>query len=107
MSYNDLFRYAENNVGKLVYFRGQIVQAEERRGDFILRVLVTSEKLGGREFWDDAVYLHYDDAPVRVLEEDIVSFVAEMLGTKTYRAVLGNDVTIPELRAKSLQIETK
>lgn len=107
MSYAELFRYAEKHVGKLVHFRGEVVQVQERRGDFKLRVLVTSEKLGNSEFWSDAVYLHYDDAPVRVLEKDIVSFVAEMLGTKTYSAVLGNTVTIPELRVKSLQIENE
>ena len=105
MSYRDLFRYAEKHVGKLVYFRGKVVQVQERRGVFKLGIQVTSEKIGNSELWTDQVYAHYDDAPVRVLEEDIVIFVAEMLGTKTYTAVMGNSVTVPELRVRTLRIE--
>ena len=74
----------------------------ERRGDFQLRVNVTPGDYG---FWDDTVFLRYDDAPVRILEDDVIAFVGRMNGTVTYESVLGGDVTIPDITVLSLIIE--
>ncbi|MDE0401793.1 MAG: hypothetical protein OXL96_28700 [Candidatus Poribacteria bacterium] len=79
-------RYAERHRGKRVYYRGRVIQVLESRGDFQLRVNVTSGDYG---LWEDTVFLRYDDAPVRILEDDIVAFVGKMNGTVTYESVLG------------------
>ena len=52
--YRTLFRYAEQNAGKLVHYRGEVVQVLEDDGDFQLRVNVT---LGDYGFWGDTVFL--------------------------------------------------
>lgn len=102
ISYEDLFRYAERHKGKRVYYRGKVIQVLESRGDFQLRVNVTSGDYG---LWEDTVFLRYDDAPVRILEDDIVAFVGKMNGTVTYESVLGGEVTIPDITVLTLIIE--
>ena len=102
--YETLFRYAEDHKGKRVYYRGKVVQVIERRGDFQLRVNVTPGDYG---FWDDTVFLRYDDAPVRILEDDIIAFVGGMNGTVTYESVLGGNITIPDITVLSLIIESE
>ncbi len=102
ISYETLFRYAEDHKGKRVYFRGRVVQVIEKRGDFQLRVNVTP---GGYGFWEDTVFLRYADAPVRILEDDIIAFVGRMNGTVTYESILGGEITIPDITILSLIIE--
>ena len=101
ISYDSLFRYAEEYRGKRVYFRGKVIQVIESRGGFQLRVNVTEGEYG---FWDDTVFLRYDDAPVRILEDDIVAFVGRMNGTITYESVLGAEITIPDITVLDLVI---
>ena len=100
--YEELFRYAEKHTGDIVYYRGQVLQVLEKQGDYQLRVLITPTDWGG---WDDPVLVRYRDAPVRVLEEDIIAFVGKMNGTVSYKAIMGNEVTIPNITAYSLKIE--
>ena len=100
--YEDLFRYAEDHKGKRVYYRGKVIQVIESGNDFQLRVNVTTGDYG---FWDDTVFLRYDDAPVRVLGDDIIEFVGRMNGTITYESVMGGDITIPDITVLSLTID--
>ena len=99
-----MFRYAEDNVGKRVYYRGEVVQVIEDQGDFQLRVNVTPGEYG---FWEDTVFLRDVDAPVRILEYDIIAFVGRMNGTFTYETVMGGKVTIPDITVVSLIIESE
>ena len=91
-------------MGKRVYYRGEVVQVIENQGDFQLRVNVTPGEYG---FWSDTVFLRYADAPVRILEDDIIAFVGRMNGTLTYESVMGGDVTIPDISVLSLIIESE
>ena len=75
----------------------------EKQGDFQLRVNVTSDEYG---LWSDTVFLRYDDAPVRILENDIIEFVGRMEGTITYESVMGGDVIIPDITVLVLIIES-
>ena len=102
--YRTLFRYAEDNVGKRVFYRGEVVQVIEDQGDFQLRVNVTPGEYG---FWEDTVFLRHDDAPVRILEDDIIAFVGIMNGTLTYESAMGGKVTIPDITVVSLIIESE
>lgn len=102
ISYDNLFRYAERHTGKWVYYRGKVIQVVESQGDFQLRVNVTSGEYG---FWDDTVFLRFSDAPVRILEDDVVSFVGIMNGVITYESVGAGEITIPDITVLELIIE--
>ena len=92
VSYDDLFRNNDDYVGQVVHFEGEIIQVVEGSGDnYDLRANVTR----GEYSWDDTVYLRYSGP--RLLEDDIVEFVAEVKGLRTYEAIFGNRITIPEL----------
>jgi len=104
ISYDDLFRYAEDHEGKRVYYQGSVVQVMESGGRAQLRVNVTPAGFG---LYIDTVFLRYADPPVRVLEGDLVEFVARMNGTITYESVMGADITIPDLTVLSLVINSE
>lgn len=100
--YKELFRYAESHVGEKIYFRAKIIQVIENNGDFILRANVTPFN---HIIWDDTVLLNYNNAPVRVLEGDIVHFVRVMEGVVTYESTLGARITVPSITVLKLIIE--
>lgn len=99
--YDLLARNTEEYIGDIVYYRGQVVQVSEVRGlKVILRVNVTEKQYG---LWDDTVWVNYEGP--RVLENDIVHIWGKVMGRRTYTAVLGNQVTIPEIQALILENE--
>ena len=104
MLYKTLFRYAEDNTGKLVYYEAKVAQVIESRGGLQLRVNVTP---GGLGLWTDTVFLRYADPPVRVLEGDLIEFIGRMNGTITYESVMGADITIPDITVLSLTINSE
>lgn len=102
VAYDDLFRNNEVHVGKIVYYRGEVVQALDAGGDqFQLRVNLTEDSF----FWTDPVFVQYSGP--RILDDDIVEFVAEVVGLITYKAALGNEITIPHLTALDLRLESQ
>ena len=121
IDWETLFRYNEEHVGKSVAFKGkvlQVIQVEKScflgvcstnfsaiddatEGDVALRVAVTRSSYGS---WDDAVMLLYRSPPIRILEDDIVEFVAEVKGLYTYEALFGNDITVPLLEVVQLRL---
>ncbi|MCY3709175.1 MAG: hypothetical protein OXG26_09780 [Caldilineaceae bacterium] len=100
--YKELFRYAESHVGEKIYFRAKIIQATEKDGDFTLRAHVTPIN---DIIWEDAVILIYNNAPIRVLKDDIVHFVGIMEGIHTYGGSLGYGNTVPSITVLKLIIE--
>ena len=104
--YKTLYRYAEDNVGKLVFFRGKVIEVREQGDrDAIMRIGVTQDSIG---LWSaDVVYVRYRNMTTRILEDDIVAFVGKMKGLKTYKSIMGGSVTIPELEVLSLIIESE
>ena len=121
IDWETLFRYNEEHVGKSVAFKGnvlQVIQVEEScflgvcitnfsaiddatEGDVALRVAVTRSSYGS---WDDAVMLLYRSPPTRILEDDLIEFVAEVKGLYSYDAIMGNEVTIPLLEVTQLRL---
>jgi hypothetical protein len=100
LSYDDLFRNNEQHKGKVVTFFGQVVQTNNVGKDkYLLRVNVSPELRG---FWKDDVRVDYSGP--RILEDDIVEFVGSVEGLWTYTAVLGNERTIPHIRAIQLLV---
>jgi len=105
ISYDDLMRYNERYVGNIIYYRGQIVQfSENPRGKDILR-LATKKLEYSEDYYENVIYVNYKGP--RLLEGDIIDLWGEVKGLKTYPAVLGNSVTIPEINALRVELVTK
>lgn len=102
ISYDDLMRNNENYVNEFVYFKGKVLQVQNVYGDiYALRVGITEKTF----FYDDPIYANY--AGPRILEDDIVEFWGVVKGLKEYTAVLGNEVTIPEIDVQILNVVKK
>ena len=88
-------------MGKYVYFRGQVAQvAEGSGGRYVLRIAVTPGNYGS---WDDYLYVHYR-GDLRLLEDDVADFWLRIDGRKTYEALLGNQITVPEATALIVEL---
>ena len=95
LSYDELFRNNEEHIGKRVYYIGRVNQVTEPSdGKYLLRVFVTKDNFG---LWEDDVRLDYEGK--RLLEDDIIEFVAGVEGLWRYTTVLGAERTIPHLTA--------
>ena len=93
ISYDDLMRHNDVYVGDIIYNRGEILQVNERRTDtYILRVATKQSTYG---YHDDVIYVNYKGD--RLLEGDIIDIWGKSKGLKTYEAILGNQITIPEI----------
>jgi hypothetical protein len=104
--YDDLFRYNERHVGKIVRYVGKVLQVQENEcllcdnPGYVLRVAVTEDSYG---FWDDPIWVEYAGTD-RFLEEDTVTVWGEVTGLQKYSAVLGNQVTIPNITALDIKL---
>ncbi len=102
MPYDDLMRENKNYVGDIVYYRGEVQQVSEiSQNEYVLRVSVTEKEY----FWDDVVWVDYIGS--RVLEKDIIDLWGAVTGLRTYTAVLGNDITIPKIKADAVEVVIK
>ena len=101
VSYDELMRNTDNYIGKIVYYRGKIVQVTEvSKNEYVLRVDVTE-----KPYWKDTIWVNYIGK--RLLEDDIIDVWGKVEGLKSYEAVLGNEVTIPEITSLELEFVTK
>ncbi len=100
LTYDDLYRNNETYQGDLVYLKGEVIQvvAYGNSDNYELRVAITPSDYG----YDDPVYIEYT-GPVRLLEDDIVEIVGNVKGLRSYRSVLGGQVTIPEITNARIQ----
>ena len=89
----DLLRYNEQHIGKLVYYSNVYVFYWLEDGLLVF--------LDSTEYADPA-FLIYPQTPLRILEEDIIDFVAEVVGLHTYDTAEGRKVTVPLLRIVEL-----
>ena len=103
VTYDDLLRNNENYVGKIVYYRGHVIQAQNIYSDtYILRVEVTQND---DILWSDPIWVNY--AGSRILEGDIIDVWGQVKGIKQYQAVLGNQIEIPEIDSMIVQLVKK
>jgi len=104
--YDDLFRNNEDHLGKKVRYVGEVVQVQENpctlceEPSYTLRIAVTEGRNG---FWDDPIWVDYTGTE-RFLEDDIVTVWGVVEGLQKYTAVLGNQVTIPQIAAIDIQL---
>ncbi len=100
VSYDDLMRNNENYTGKIVHYKGQVVQVLHVSGDtYALRVGLDMP------FPKDIVWMNY--AGKRVLEGDIIEFWGTVKGLKEYKSLLGEPITIPEIESSILDVVKK
>ena len=95
--YNDLARFPEKYQGNYLYFTGDVIQ----KTDDILRVNVTK---GEYDFWEDTVYVILKDKNARILEDDIVKMWGVSDGNISYTAVLGQKITIPQIKVYTVEV---
>ena len=99
VSYDDLFRNNENFIGKILYYEGEIIQSSRKYdGVYDLRVRITGEDM----YSSDIVWVNY--AGPRILEDDIVGFYGIVKDIKSYTAVLGQAIEIPEIDSLHLSV---
>jgi hypothetical protein len=104
--YDDLFRNNEEHVGKTVRYVGKVVEVQENvcilcdNPGYHLRVEVTKGSYG---LWDDPLWIEYTGTE-RFLEDDLVTVWGVVEGLKKYIAVLGNQITIPQITALDVQL---
>lgn len=98
--YNDLARYPDEYKGDPVIYQGEIIQ---KISSTEYRVNITEGSYG---FWSDTIYivLNGEAKKVRLLEDDIIEFVGLAKGEFTYKAVLGQRVSIPRIDAYEVKI---
>ena len=104
--YDDLFRYNEQYLGRTVRIQGKIDQAVEdtfSKGSYVLRVATKKDQYLG--YMGDIVWVEYSGP--RCLEGDVIEVCGQVTGLKEYTAVLGNMVTVPEIRAVRLDVLQK
>jgi hypothetical protein len=101
ISYANLMRYSDNYTNSVVYFEGRVVQVSQIDGDnYHLRIDTKSDKYLG--YFDDTIYVDYTGE--RLLEDDIIDVWGKFVGLKTYTAVLGNEITLPEINALHVEM---
>lgn len=87
LDYQTFARYPDSNKHTAVYFDGEVVQALASGQDMTLRVAVDGDRSKMM-----LVTLYGEPFP---LEGDHGHFWGYFEGTKTYRATLGNQITLP------------
>jgi len=99
--YNSLMRNPDNYKNAIVKFRGKVVQIQQIYGDkYMLRISTKQQEYLG--YFDDTIYVNYNGN--RLVEGDIVDVWGNFVGLKSYTAVLGNEITIPEFNALNVEI---
>jgi hypothetical protein len=99
--WSSLMRNSNDYTNSLIYFRGKIVQVENiYGGKYYLRIDTKQDPYIGYD--DDTIWVDYTGN--RFLEGDIIDVWGNFVGLKSYTAVLGNDITIPEINALHVEM---
>ena len=72
----------------------------------VLRVNVTK---GQYDIYKDTIWVNYSykEGEKRILEKDVINLWGQVKGRKTYSAVLGTQITIPEIDSRFTEIVGK
>ena len=93
---NDLIRNNESHIGKWVYFGdASVVQALDD-GMIVNRL---DDGIG------KTLILTYPHTPLRIIQGDMIEFVAEVIGVYTYESISLGMITAPVLRVVELRIQ--
>jgi hypothetical protein len=90
-------------VGAAVALRGKVIQVMEDGSGVTMRINVTPTSYGG---WKDTVLVSYrraSKAEPRVLDDDVVRFWGRFSGMASYKAVMGQTITVPRVVASIIE----
>ncbi len=99
--YEELARYPNKYTDNKMTFTGEVVQSMKGLPYQILRIDIGQ----GNILYVEYHPIEYTDNEGRILENDTVTVYGVFNGIKTYRAVLGNDISIPYLVASYVEIQ--
>ncbi len=99
ISYDDLSRTPDAFEGKAVCYSGEVVQLVEGEECNSLRVAIDGD-------YDKMVYLEYEPhiTPVRVLEDDIITFYGIYYGIYQYESTSGAMISVPAVGVEYIEI---
>lgn len=103
--YDDVARNPNNYMGEYAIFTGEVAQVQENGNSIVLRMNVTKNEYGA---WEDTLWIEYkrkSENESRILEKDVVTVYGIMNGIKSYTGVLGNQISIPYLKAEYVEID--
>lgn len=95
-TYDEIARNPDDYQFQAAKFRGKVIQVMEDGDNISMRLNITK----GRYTWSDTIYVQYsrtDPSEGRILEDDIITVYGLMMGTVTYKSVLGSSITIPAM----------
>ena len=105
ISYKDIARQPNKYYDEKVVYTGQVFQVSQKQDDglYYALVYVTQNEYG---YYDDTMYVCYEleENEPKFLEDDIVTFYGECKGEISYESVLGNEITIPAVYAKYIEL---
>ena len=93
--YEYLFRYNEQYIEHIVYFKGNVRYVRYLNGNRYNLLVATNGT------YNDYIWVNYQGP--RLLEDDTVEIWGKVKGLKTYTAIQGQSVTIPEIDSLHLQ----
>jgi hypothetical protein len=89
-------------AGTVVTYTGQVVQYDSATTTSNLRINVTPNSFGG---YDDTIWIDVDPAQTtKVFRNTVIKFWGEVVGPYTYTSVSGGQITIPEVRARYVEV---
>jgi hypothetical protein len=95
VSYADLVKNNGQYVGKIVYFRGQVTQIFETKGDFSVILVAVRDPGSNILLSRNAVWLNFIGPQLN--EGDFIDIWGRVEGMKTYRPADGSRTTLPEI----------
>ena len=101
--YESLARTPATFQGQIVTFRGKVIQVTQSGANYVMRVNVNRGKY---DTWTDTIYVNYQaasQAEPRILQGDIIQLWGEFVGIKSYTAVLGQTIQIPQVVARAVE----
>lgn len=100
ITYEQIARDPEGYTGDKLTFTGKVLQVQRSDYSTVIRLAVDSD-------YDQVVLCSYMDSatPTRVLENDIITVKAVVIGETSYTSVLGATITLPEIYADEVMIQ--
>ncbi len=107
ISYEDLARNPDKYSYDDFTFTGEVIQVMDDGYDTILRINVTSYKVGDSVFYKDTIYaeVRIDKGADRILEDDIITVWGYCTGLETYESIFGQQISIPGFRIEYYEIK--
>jgi hypothetical protein len=89
-------------AGTVVTYAGQVVQYDTNTTTSHLRINVTPNGFGG---YNDTIWLDVDPTKTsNVFRNSVIQFWGEVVGPYTYTSIANSQITIPEIKARYIQV---